>query len=1095
MNNTFKYIFLIIISVIIIKGEVFADKHKNFVFTGDPRMAPTQTVFMQANNINSTFISDGVFGLDKITFSSQEAGTIWPVTSQSRKTINFGSGLWVGAKWGPARDLRVAAAVYNSHYSPGNIPVPGQVPGSNVCSDPRYRAYVVQLTDPTLVNGGSKQKLAGGRTYTFNFDAWANWPVDLGAPYVEVNGIPGYQPSFDGDRPGIGNSEARPDELVWMTYMDYKNCTNAPHVSELSHPGNSLPLGVEIQQLSFAFNSPGLTDMFFMKWIVINKSGVSWDSTYISVFDDPDVGDAFDDAAGSDSTQDVGFCYNKDNLDPDYGEAPPAFGYRYLQSPIVFTGNPADTAFLPYDTLVNYRQIGLSSFVVYKNGGDECTGDPDDRIAGYNFMSGTDGCKNPIINRVTNLPTRYTYSGNACTQNGWIDSAASDRRFLQSSGPFTMNNLDTQVVVVGAFVGQGSNNFQSVCVLLNNAARVKRIYDLNFRSIPLPPAPQVTPVAIGDGKITLYWGNVSEFYREFDKIDLTGYWDFQGYEIYQIKPGTGGDNEADRTLLAVYDIKDSITSVYDSVEVLQPNGTTQIEVKPQALGTNSGISRYIVLNQNAYPQGVNNFFINGQDYKFSVVAYGVNKSALKPAKVLKNTISAQIITVTPNLPMMGTTFTNKNLDTLVTNRVDKGFLPVVIDPVKVISARYQMVFSSDSTWNLVRIINNSQVDTLSKNNTNLVNTDNRASIFDGILFKADQITSSNMGVIRDPVAGAQTSGKGWTYSNSNINFAGVDTSVFVNYPSGNYKPMQSLSMGLSWFSGNHFKNTFTSRIDSTFLKTYSLKKVKITFGQTQKAYRWRGAVNNSPYQDYVDVPFKVEIDDPLDTNSSTPRQVNIGFFDGDSSGTWNPKSTPDGGLEMLYIFYSNYSDQPNTFYTTKNINFPAQFRQTDAMYIWWPRLLNNGPAYQNGDILTIIPYTKLKYQQSPGTITVTEVSTVSPIIGSNEIASSRGEISNVRVVPNPYYGGHSQETSPFDRYVKFMNMPKTATIYIYSLNGNLVRQINKDDNTTTINWDLLNTDRIPVASGIYIAFIDAPGVGTKTIKMAIFTPEERLDSF
>ena len=74
-------------------------------------------------------------------------------------------------------------------------------------------------------------------------------------------------------------------------------------------------------------------------------------------------------------------------------------------------------------------------------------------------------------------------------------------------------------------------------------------------------------------------------------------------------------------------------------------------------------------------------------------------------------------------------------------------------------------------------------------------------------------------------------------------------------------------------------------------------------------------------------------------------------------------------------------------------------------------------------------------------------------------------------------------------------MPKTATIYIYSLNGNLIRQINKNDNTTTINWDLLNTDRIPIASGIYIAFIDAPGIGTKTIKLAIFTPEERIDSF
>ena len=157
---------------------------------------------------------------------------------------------------------------------------------------------------------------------------------------------------------------------------------------------------------------------------------------------------------------------------------------------------------------------------------------------------------------------------------------------------------------------------------------------------------------------------------------------------------------------------------------------------------------------------------------------------------------------------------------------------------------------------------------------------------------------------------------------------------------------------------------------------------------------------------------------------------------------------------------------------------------------------SSGPPFSNGDVLEILPYTKLQYQQSPGTITTIETgNTTAPVIGNTELASQRGELSSVRVVPNPYYGGQSQETSPFDRFVKFMNMPKTATIYIYSLNGNLIRQINKSDNTTSINWDLLNTDRIPIASGIYIAFIDAPGIGTKTIKLAIFTPEERIDSF
>jgi hypothetical protein len=168
----------------------------------------------------------------------------------------------------------------------------------------------------------------------------------------------------------------------------------------------------------------------------------------------------------------------------------------------------------------------------------------------------------------------------------------------------------------------------------------------------------------------------------------------------------------------------------------------------------------------------------------------------------------------------------------------------------------------------------------------------------------------------------------------------------------------------------------------------------------------------------------------------------------------------------------------------------------DVQYVWWPRVLDGSrPAYTSGDVMTIFPYTRLQHFQSPGMPTVTEVSTSAPTIGSNEVATQRGEMEDIRVVPNPYYGGHANESSPFDRFVRFTRMPKACNIFIYSLNGNLVRKIVKDDNNTSINWDLLNTDQLPVASGIYIAYIDAPGIGTKVVKLAIFTPEERIDKY
>ena len=128
-------------------------------------LAPVQHIFMQGNNINSIFSTNGIYNYDKITFPSASAGFIWPATSPSRLTMVYASGIWIGAKVGTNSELRLSASFYSSHYSPGNIPVIGQVPSSSVCSDPSWRGYLVQLRDPTLFNGGTRYKTAGGRQY------------------------------------------------------------------------------------------------------------------------------------------------------------------------------------------------------------------------------------------------------------------------------------------------------------------------------------------------------------------------------------------------------------------------------------------------------------------------------------------------------------------------------------------------------------------------------------------------------------------------------------------------------------------------------------------------------------------------------------------------------------------------------------------------------------------------------------------------------------------------------------------------------------------------------------------------------------------
>src|SRR4030095_2527092 len=151
-NNIKTKILMLVLAAIIASGSIYSGEHKNKPNTPAP-LAPIGQLFMQGNTINSCFRSDGIFNYDWVTFTSKDAGMIWPVTSPSRKTVNFTSGLWVAGKVNG--QIRTAIAAYSSHFTPGNIPVEGQPTPSSVCQDPRWKIYYVQLTNPNYFNGGS----------------------------------------------------------------------------------------------------------------------------------------------------------------------------------------------------------------------------------------------------------------------------------------------------------------------------------------------------------------------------------------------------------------------------------------------------------------------------------------------------------------------------------------------------------------------------------------------------------------------------------------------------------------------------------------------------------------------------------------------------------------------------------------------------------------------------------------------------------------------------------------------------------------------------------------------------------------------------
>ncbi len=93
------------------------------------------------------------------------------------------------------------------------------------------------------------------------------------------------------------------------------------------------------------------------------------------------------------------------------------------------------------------------------------------------------------------------------------------------------------------------------------------------------------------------------------------------------------------------------------------------------------------------------------------------------------------------------------------------------------------------------------------------------------------------------------------------------------------------------------------------------------------------------------------------------------------------------------------------------------------------------------------------------------------IYNQRQVAESY--MDSIYVTPNPYYGmSLGYETTQLDTRIKFINLPTSCKIKIFTMDGTLIRSFDKpDDGTTFLEWDLKNSANIPIASGMYLIHI------------------------
>ena len=100
---------------------------------------------------------------------------------------------------------------------------------------------------------------------------------------------------------------------------------------------------------------------------------------------------------------------------------------------------------------------------------------------------------------------------------------------------------------------------------------------------------------------------------------------------------------------------------------------------------------------------------------------------------------------------------------------------------------------------------------------------------------------------------------------------------------------------------------------------------------------------------------------------------------------------------------------------------------------------------------------------------------------TSDITSISENINRIKVVPNPYlvsslfereYGELRREPL---RQIQFTNLPSECTIYIFSVNADLVKTLHHNSSNGTEVWDLRTESGREIAPGVYIYVVKSSG--------------------
>jgi hypothetical protein len=658
-------------------------ENKSLAASCDPGVGRSE---LNINNVRCTIFTSGDMWWDLNTTARYE------IPKGSNKHSMFASALWIGGV-DNGGNLKVAAMTYRQT---GNDFWPGPLDTTTASIDVATCAQYDRHWKVTRAEVEEFVANCGNPGYDVPDDI-ETWPGngDPGlfqskylAPFRDLNNNGVYEvfnceyPDYDITGTLGCQAQLYGDQTLWWVFNDKGNVHSET---------GGLPIGIEVHAQAFAFSTNDeVNNMTFYKYKIFNRSSFTVEDCYFGQWVDSDLGKYNDDYVGCDVTRGLGFTYNGDADDDGqfgYGINPPAAGLDFFEGPRADDNDGIDN---DRDGVIDeIGELIIMSKFVYYNNDFSITGNPENAQHIYNYLRARWKDNTPMVYNGTNgygsgTPCDFIFPessdqtfgwgtggtpSNPTVQAPWDETTAgntpADRRFLQSAGAFTLEPGAINNITVGAVWARATSGGPRKSVELLKLAddKAQSLFDNCFRLVEGPRSPDVHMVELPNELVLeLNSTNVPENYIDSVKTTnnlgqpVTALYEFQGYQIYQLKTANVTQVDLDNPdlarLIAQVDVEDATTQIVNRYFDATVSDYIPVE---EVNGENKGIKHTFSITDDAFAIGAT-ALVNHKTYYYMVIAYGFSSQTgvLEPYLPGKKNFDGKAIQVHAGIPHINT---------------------------------------------------------------------------------------------------------------------------------------------------------------------------------------------------------------------------------------------------------------------------------------------------------------------------------------------------------------------------------------------------------------------------------------------------------